>query len=212
MIKIHPTAIVETQDIGQRTSIWAMVHVMKNVVIGSDCNIGDHCFLESGCRVGDRVTIKNMVLLWDGVTIQDDVFIGPRVTFSNDRYPRSPRMPQAKQRYEATENWLERTMVQRGCSIGAGAILCPGIELGAYSMIAAGAVVTAPVSPFSLVRGVPAKHVTDVCVCGHPLPGDWRCCDCPECGRSGYDRQQLLQQANLGLPSIDFRQPVKQHG
>lgn len=212
MIKIHPSAIVETENVGPGTSIWAMAHVMKGVVIGSDCNIGDHCFLESGCQIGSRVTIKNMVLIWDGITLQDDIFVGPRVTFSNDRYPRSPRMPQAEPRYAAKENWLERTLVRRGCSIGAGAVLCPGIELGAYSVIAAGAVVAASVPPFALVRGVPARHAGDVCVCGQPLSGDWRSCDCLKCGRSGYDRQQLLEEANFELPCIDLEEWVKQDG
>ncbi len=197
MTRIHPTAVVETDEIGMDTNVWAMVHIMSGVRIGTGCNIGDHTFIETGAVVGNNVTIKNQVLIWEGITIEDDAFVGPRVTFTNDRYPRSPRMPQANERYQAKERWLEKTLVRRGCSIGAGAILCPGIELGAYSVIAAAAVVTRDVPPFSLVRGNPARLASDVCVCGHPLKGDWRTAMCEKCVSTGYDREQLLRQANL---------------
>jgi len=197
MARIHPTAVVETDDIGAGTNVWAMVHIMSGVRIGAGCNIGDHTFIETGAVVGNNVTIKNQVLIWEGITIEDDVFVGPRVTFTNDRYPRSSRMPQARERYQAKERWLEKTLVRRGCSIGAGAILCPGIELGAYSVIAAAAVVTRDVPPFGLVRGNPARAASNVCVCGHPLDGDWRTAVCEKCGSTGYDREQLWQQANL---------------
>jgi UDP-2-acetamido-3-amino-2,3-dideoxy-glucuronate N-acetyltransferase len=193
MARIHPTALVETTEIGSDTSVWAMVHIMPGVQIGNGCNIGDQAFLETGAVVGNNVTIKNQVLVWEGITIEDDVFVGPRVTFTNDRYPRSPRMAQARDRYQAKEQWLERTVVRRGCSLGAGAIICPGIELGEYSVIAAGAVVTRDVAAFSLVRGNPARAATDVCVCGQPLSGPWRVTDCERCGLSGYDREQLWQ-------------------
>jgi len=192
MARIHPTALVESNDIGVDTNVWAMVHIMPGVRIGRGCNIGDHAFLETGAVVGNQVTIKNQVLIWEGITIEDDVFVGPRVTFTNDRYPRSPRMPQVRTRYQSKDGWLERTIVRRGCAIGAGAVLCPGIELGAYSVIAAGAVVTKDVPAFTLVRGNPARAATDVCVCGQPLAGPWRIAGCGKCGLTGFEREQLL--------------------
>jgi UDP-2-acetamido-3-amino-2,3-dideoxy-glucuronate N-acetyltransferase len=188
MPRIHVHAIVETEDIGEGTSIWAFAHVMQGVRIGSGCNIGDHAFIETGAVVGNNVTVKNQVLIWDGITIEDDVFVGPRVTFTNDRYPRSPRMPEALQRYSAKENWLSRTVVRRGCTIGAGAVICPGIELGEYCLVAAGSVVTRSVNPFSMVRGNPARHCQSVCTCGQPLQGDWQSADCEKCGESGCSR------------------------
>jgi acetyltransferase-like isoleucine patch superfamily enzyme len=196
--------VVETTEIGADTSVWAMVHIMSGVRIGSGCNIGDHAFLETGAVVGNNVTIKNQVLIWEGITIQDDVFIGPRVTFTNDRYPRSPRMPEARARYQSKDGWLERTVVRRGCSIGAGAILCPGLDLGEYAVIAAGAVVTRDVPPFSLVRGNPARVATDVCVCGQPLPGPWSVVPCERCGLTGCAREQLWQNARSSGGAIEL--------
>ncbi len=137
---IHPTAIVDTQHIGQSTSIWAFVHVMKNARIGSNCNIGDHCFIESEVVIGNDVTIKNGSMIWEGVTLEDGVFVGPNVLFTNDRHPRSPRLAQARKRY-ATQEWLLLTIVRRGVSLGAGAIVIAGITIGEFALVGAGAVV-----------------------------------------------------------------------
>lgn len=212
MTMIHPQALVETTDIGEGTRIWAFAHVMKGVRVGCGCNIGGHTFLESGVEIGKNVTIKNQVLIWDGITIEDDVFIGPNVTFTNDRYPRSPRMPEALSRYSDRKNWMVPTRVCRGCSIGAGAVLCPGIELGKYSMIAAGSVVTKSVPPFALVAGNPARIVSDVCLCGQPLKGDWRTSVCQRCGQSGCRRQSSLNDQNCSPAAIEFACLAEQHG
>ena len=85
----HPSAIVETENIGSGTRVWAFVHILPGAQIGTDCNLCDHVFIENEVLVGDRVTIKSGVQLWDGVRIEDDVFIGPNVTFTNDPFPRS---------------------------------------------------------------------------------------------------------------------------
>ena len=115
--------------------------------IGSDVNICSHCFVENDVIIGDRVTIKNGVQLWDGLRIADEVFVGPNVTFTNDRYPRSQNL----------DVELLSTVVEKGASIGAGAVICPGITIGAGAMVAAGAVVTRNVSAGTLVVGNPAK-------------------------------------------------------
>src|SRR3989304_6165302 len=96
---VHPSAICESAAVGDGTRVWAFAHIMDGAVVGRDCNIGDHAFVETGVRVGERVTIKNGVMLFDGVTVEDDTFIGPGVIFTNDRYSRSPRMPEAAGRY-----------------------------------------------------------------------------------------------------------------
>ncbi len=186
---IHPQALVDDlQSLGNGTNVWAFAHVMAGATVGCQCNIGDHAFLESGSVVGDNVTIKNRVLIWEGVTIQDDVFVGPGVVFTNDRLPRSPRMPIAKARYSDRANWLVPTLVERGCSIGASATICPGVVLGRYCMVAAGSVVTKDVEPHSLVMGGPARHVGYVCSCGQKLAGHYGESRCDECGEQGADR------------------------
>jgi acetyltransferase-like isoleucine patch superfamily enzyme len=154
---IHPRALVETDQIGEDTKIWAFAHVMVGTAIGTDCNIGDHVFIETGATVGNGVTIKNNALIWKGVHIADYVFIGPNVVFTNDRSPRSPRMPQMKVKGQSEKDWLVETFVEEGVSIGANATILPGMRLGKYGMIGAGSVVTKDVAPFTLVAGNPAR-------------------------------------------------------
>jgi UDP-2-acetamido-3-amino-2,3-dideoxy-glucuronate N-acetyltransferase len=186
---IHSQALVDDlSSLGSGTNVWAFAHVMKGASVGSRCNIGDHAFLESGAIVGNNVTIKNRVLIWEGVTIEDDVFVGPGVVFTNDRFPRSPRMPEAKSRYSDRANWLVLTRVERGCSIGAAAIICPGVVLGRYAMVAAGSVVTKSIEPHSLVVGSPAKHIGYVCTCGQKLNGHYQEAVCDTCGECGSVR------------------------
>lgn len=155
-IKIHKTAIVESKKIGQGCFIWAFCHIMKDVSIGRNCSIGNNSFLENGCSIGNNVTIKNNCLIWTGVKVGDDAFIGPNVIFTNDAFPRSPRAVWAQGKYK-NKKWLKNTVVGRGASIGAGAIILPGVILGEFCMIAAGSIVTKSVLPYSLVAGNPAK-------------------------------------------------------
>ena len=146
---VHPHALCESDDIGERTRVWAFAHVMKNARIGADCNIGDHAFVESGVVMGDRVTVKNGVAIWDGVTVEDDVFLGPNCVLTNDLMPRS--------RVYHAEN--VRTLIRRGASIGANATIVAGTTLGEYCLVGAGAVVTKDVPPFAIVVGNPAKQI-----------------------------------------------------
>jgi acetyltransferase-like isoleucine patch superfamily enzyme/dTDP-4-dehydrorhamnose 3,5-epimerase-like enzyme len=145
----HPNSIVESENIGRDTRIWAFVHILPQAVIGEDCNLCDHIFVENDVIIGDRVTIKSGVQLWDGVRLEDDVFIGPNVTFSNDRFPRSKQRPQE----------FLQTVVERGASVGANATLLPGVRVGQNAMVGAGAVVTKDVPPNSIVVGNPARIV-----------------------------------------------------
>jgi acetyltransferase-like isoleucine patch superfamily enzyme len=166
---IHPKALVETEDIGEGTRVWAFAHVMAGAKIGKHCNIGDHCFVETGAVIGDQCTIKNGTMIWEGVTLGEGVFVGPNVLFTNDLVPRSPRLPDARARYAEKRNWLKPTKVERGAAIGAGAVILAGITIGEYAMVAAGAVVTKSIPAHRLAIGFGARVRGFVCRCGHPL-------------------------------------------
>ena len=183
---VHPNAICDSEQVGPGTRIWAFAHVMKGAVVGCDCNIGGHAFIESGARIGDRVTVKNQAMVWNGVEIGDDVFIGPGVSFTNDLCPRSARMRHAAvaARYADQARWLARTRVEIGASLGARCTILPGVTVGAYAMVAAGAVVTRDVTMHALVIGIPARRLGWVCRCGAGLVKGgravWRCPQCSE--------------------------------
>jgi UDP-2-acetamido-3-amino-2,3-dideoxy-glucuronate N-acetyltransferase len=180
-IEVHPTALVESDRVGSRTRIWAFVHVMPGAVIGEDCQLSDHVFVEGGAIVGNRVTIKNMVMLWDGVVLEDDVFVGPNAVFTNDRRPRSPRSEAAKERY-AKRSWLSPTRVQTGATIGANATILSGLIIGRYALVGAGAVVTKDVPPHGLVIGNPAQQVGWVSESGATLEFRNGIARCPDTG------------------------------
>ncbi len=146
---IHALADVQSKNIGANTRIWQFTVVLEGACIGSDVNICAQCFIENDVKIGNRVTIKNGVQIWDGIELEDDVFIGPNVTFTNDKYPRSKVYP---------DEFL-KTKVCRGASIGAGAVILPGITIGAGALVAAGSVVTKSVPDNALVVGNPARFV-----------------------------------------------------
>ena len=146
---VHPRALCESRTIGDRTRIRAFAHVLPGARIGADCTICDHVFVENDVVIGDRVTVKAGVQLWDGLRVADDVFIGPNATFSTDRYPRSTHQHRP----------VPETHIGRGASIGAGAVILPGIRIGAGAMVGAGAVVTHDVPVRAIVSGNPAGIV-----------------------------------------------------
>lgn len=146
---IHPSSDVQSKQIGEGTRVWQYVVILPGAIIGRDCNICSHCFIENKVSVGDRVTVKCGVQLWDGITLEDDVFIGPNVTFTNDLEPRS-RNAAAK---------LLPTLVKKGASIGANATILPGVTIGEGAMVGAGAVVTKDVPPEVTVVGNPGRVV-----------------------------------------------------
>lgn len=138
--------------IGSNTIIWQYCVILEGAIIGNECNICSHVFIENKVTVGNRVTIKNSSLIYDGVEIHDHVFVGPRVVFANDMYPKS-------------KNYLEAyptTVIQRNASIGAGSIILPGITVGENSLVGAGSVVTKDVPPNVIVVGSPARFLRSV--------------------------------------------------
>ncbi len=148
-VAIHDLALVETENIGRGTRIWAHTHILPGARIGEDCNICDQVFIENDVVIGERVTIKSGVQIWDGVRVEDDVFIGPNVAFTNDPFPRGKRYP---------EKFLN-IVIRKGASIGANATLLPGITIGENAMIGAGAVVSSDVPANAVVVGNPGRIV-----------------------------------------------------
>ena len=139
---VHPDAVI-----GPGTRVWQFAVVLAGARIGADCNLNAHTLVEGEAVLGDRVTLKCGVFVWNGVVLEDDVFCGPNATFTNDLHPRSRQTP---------SSWA-KTVVERGASIGAGAILLPGVRIGRGAMIGAGAVVTKDVPAGETWVGNPAR-------------------------------------------------------
>lgn len=186
-VYIHPAALVETSKIGPGTRVWAFTHVASGAVVGSNCNIGGQCFIEAGATIGDNTTVKNGNNIWAGISIGDGAFIGPQVVFTNDLRPRSPRLAYVSDRY-SEQAWLSRTVIKEGVSVGAGAVILPGLTLNEFCMIAAGAIVTKDVPAHALVMGGPARITGWVCYCGQKLNEDDTSAWCRQCSAK-FDRE-----------------------
>jgi len=156
---IHPLADVQTNQIGEHTTVWQFAVILSKAVIGKNCNINCHTFIENDVILGNKVTVKSGVYLWDGMRVEDEVFIGPNATFVNDPYPKSKQYP----------TQFQQTILRKGCSIGANATILGGLEIGQHALIAAGAVVTKSVKPHALMLGNPAKQNGWVNHCGEKL-------------------------------------------
>lgn len=180
---IHPTADVAPEArIGAGTRIWHQAQVREGAVVGAHCNIGKGVYIDRDVVVGDRVKIQNRASLYRGVTVEDGVYIGPHVSFTNDRYPRAVNPDGAP---KTDDDWsVEPTLVREGASIGAGAVVLPGVTIGRWAMIGAGAVVTRDVPDHALATGNPARVTGRVCVCGRPLAREGDAWRCAACGRS----------------------------
>ncbi|MDA9002595.1 N-acetyltransferase [Flavobacteriaceae bacterium] len=146
---IHKTAEVQTKNIGKNTDIWQYVVILKNAILGENCNINSHVFIENDVRIGNNVTIKCGVQIWDGITLEDNVFIGPNVTFTNDLLPRSKQYPSS----------FAKTIIKKGASIGANATIIAASEIGEYAFVGAGAVVTKNIKKNEVWIGNPAKRI-----------------------------------------------------
>lgn len=171
-VQVHPAGLCESDDVGAGTRIWAFAHVLPGAVVGKDCNICDGAFVENDAVLGDRVTVKNGTLVFAGVTCEDEVFLGPNVLFTNDLRPRA--------HLRKGKDELERTLVRRGASLGAGVVVVCGHVIGEYAFAAAGSVIATDVPAHAFVAGNPARQKGWVCECGDRLSADLTCKACNE--------------------------------
>ena len=191
---VHESSYVDPGAvIGAGTKIWHFCHVMPGAEIGEGCSLGQNVVVMGGVKIGDRVKIQNNVSVYEGVELEADVFCGPSMVFTNVINPRS----EVVRKHE-----FRKTLVKRGTTIGANATIVCGVTLGAYSFVAAGAVVTKDISNFALVAGVPARHIGWACRCGVKLPSGTGRVVCDDCG-SEYvvtsDAAEIVESAHDGV-------------
>jgi len=165
---IDKTAIVSKKaKIGKNVQIWAFAQIREGVVIGNNCIIGSHVYIDHDVEIGSNCKIENNAQMFFGATIEDEVFIGPGVYLLNDKYPRAVNR---SGKLKKVGDWeVDKILVKKGASIGAAGIILPGVTIGSYSMVGAGSVVTKSLPDFSLAFGKPTKVAGFVCKQGHKL-------------------------------------------
>ncbi len=169
----HETAVIdEGCQIGKGTKIWHFSHIMPDCIIGEKCNIGQNVVISPEVVLGRNVKVQNNVSIYTGVICEDDVFLGPSMVFTNINNPRSAIVRRDK---------YVKTVIEKGATIGANATIICGKNIGRYSFVGAGAVVTKDVKPYSLVVGNPAKHIGWMSEYGHRLDfNEEQIAICPE--------------------------------
>ena len=167
MARIHPTAIIEEGvKIGDGSSVWDNVHIRHGASLGEECIVGEKSYIAYDVKIGNRVKINAMVYICAAVTIEDGVMISASTTFTNDRFPRATYPDLKSLRPSEPDEHTLPTLVREGATIGAGCIIGNDLEIGRWSMVGMGSVVTRPVPDFHLVVGSPARSVGAVCKCG----------------------------------------------
>jgi len=175
---VHGTADVdETADLGPGTTVWHLAQIRENARLGSDCIVGRGAYVGPGVIVGDQVKLQNYALVYEPARLEDQVFIGPAAILTNDLFPRST---DASGKLKRPADWEALgVVVRQGASIGARAVVLPGVVVGSWAMVAAAAVVTRDVPGFALVAGIPARRIGWVGPAGAKLEADgvgrWSC-------------------------------------
>lgn len=168
---IHESSFVDDDvKIGKGTKIWHFCHLQANSIIGKNCSLGQNVNISNGVKIGNNVKIQNNVSIYEGITVEDNVFCGPSCVFTNDLTPRSI-YPKGRKNYK-------KTILKKGCTIGANSTIVCGTIIGKCAMIGAGSVVTKNVKNHELVIGNPAKHYKWVCECGEVLDKNLICNKC----------------------------------
>lgn len=194
---IHPSAVVDPgATLGPGSKVWHFAHVCQGAVIGERCILGQNTFVAGGARLGNNVKVQNNVAVYSGVTIEDDVFLGPSCVLTNVTNPRSQVNRQSI---------YERIVIRRGATVGANATLVPGVILGRYSFVAAGAVVTRSAPDYAFLVGAPARQKGWMSRHGHLLkPDPDGILRCPESGL----RYQEAQPGRLHCLDLDEEAPL----
>ena len=145
----HESSYVDDgAEVGEETKIWHFCHIMSGAKIGSNCSLGQNVNVGGKAVIGNGVKIQNNVSVYDDVIVEDDVFLGPSMVFTNVINPRA---------FVQRKNEYKRTVLKKGCSIGANVTIVCGVTIGEYALVGAGSVVTKDVPPYALVYGNPAR-------------------------------------------------------
>jgi UDP-2-acetamido-3-amino-2,3-dideoxy-glucuronate N-acetyltransferase len=180
---VHATADVSPQAIiGPATRIWHHAQVREGARLGANCIVGKGVYIDFDVNIGNNVKIQNGVFVYHGVTVEDGVFLGPGVILTNDK---SPRAINPDGTLQSDADWeISPVLIKRGASIGAGTVVLPGVSIGEFAMVGAGAVVSRDIPDHGLAYGNPARLRGYVCRCGRslsPVDGEaWRCAVCEE--------------------------------
>lgn len=160
----HESSFIDSDVIiGEKTKIWHFSHILANSIIGQNCSFGQNCVVGPNVRVGNGVKVQNNVSIYEGVEIEDDVFLGPSMVFTNVINPRA---------FIIRKEEFKKTLLKKGCSIGANATIVCGVTIGEYALIGSGAVVNRDVKPYALMVGVPARQIGWVSKAGNTLKFD----------------------------------------
>ncbi|HNL75801.1 MAG TPA: acyltransferase, partial [Leptospiraceae bacterium] len=157
----HETSLKdESAVIGENTKIWHFSHILKNTVIGKNCSFGQNCVVGPNVKVGNGVKVQNNISIYEGVEVEDNVFLGPSMVFTNVINPRS---------FIVRKTEFKKTLLKKGCSIGANATIVCGVTIGRFALIGAGSVVTKDVPDFGMFYGNPGRLQGFVSIAGNRL-------------------------------------------
>jgi UDP-2-acetamido-3-amino-2,3-dideoxy-glucuronate N-acetyltransferase len=160
----HESAYIdENVIIGLNTKVWHFSHILSGSNIGENCSFGQNCVVGPKVNIGNGVKVQNNVSIYEGVEVEDDVFLGPSMVFTNVVNPRA---------FIVRREEFKKTVLKKGCSIGANATIVCGVTIGEYALIGSGAVVSRDVKPYALMVGVPAKQIGWVSRAGNTLSFD----------------------------------------